>query len=125
MCWLGICCSFICWILSVNVKVITWYSNRLNIVPKMAVRQAIQNVNLIIFYFNFYHIISGFTLICHDEYIVNNVNVWKPYLDERKLVESLNKMLICFCTFRLNFDVQNLSYYSKLIYLTTIKTYDI
>ena len=67
----------------------------------------------------------GFTLVCHNEYIVNNVNVREPCENERKLVESLNKMLICFCTFTLNFVVQNLSYYSQFIYLTTIKTCDI
>ena len=32
---------------------------------------------------------TGFTLIYHNEYIVNNVNVWKPYENERKLIESL------------------------------------
>ena len=99
------------------------------------VRWAIQNVKLI-WFCNFYRVIlyrsveairdrMGYTLFCHNEYIVKNVNARKPYENERKLVESLNEMLICFCTFTVNSVDQSLSYYSKFIYLTTIITCDI
>ena len=39
--------------------------------------------------------------------IANNINVCKPYENEPKLMESLNKMLICVGPFTLNYVVQN------------------
>ena len=69
-------------------------------VYKRAVRRAIQNVRLIFFFIvisieSFYLYVEairdrmGYTFVCHNEYIGNNINVQKTFENEHKLEESL------------------------------------